>query len=79
MPLDISVEDLYSYQIGKEAGMREGIREGISEGKRKGDTERRDEMILGMLRKNKFSLEDIAEIANVSLAYVKNLAKNINQ
>lgn len=79
MPLDISVEDLYSYQIGKQAGIQEGIREGIKDGEQKGLRKAKDEMIVSMIKKAKLSLMEIAEIANVSLAYVKNLAKKINE
>jgi predicted transposase YdaD len=75
MPLDISVEDLYSYQIGKQAGMQEGIKDGEQKGLRKA----KDEMIVSMIKKAKLSLMEIADIADVSLPHVKNLANKINE
>ena len=79
MPLDISVEDLYSYQIGKQAGMQEGIKEGIRDGEQKGLRKAKDEMIVSMIKKAKLSVMEIADIADVSLSYVKNLAKKNNE
>ena len=43
----------------------------------KGKKEKQDRMILALLKKGKLSPEEIAEVAEVSLAYVNNLAKTI--
>jgi hypothetical protein len=73
MPLDIKIEELYSYNVGKEAGIKEGIKEGIREGYK----ERRDEMILAMLKIGKLNIEDIAKIADVSISFIRKMKKSL--
>jgi predicted transposase YdaD len=65
MPLEIKIEETFIYKEGKVKGRIEGR------------IEVKNEMIIALLKKGKFSQEDIAEAANVPLAYVKALADNL--
>jgi predicted transposase YdaD len=71
MTLELKLEDSFTYKKGK----REGRREGKREGKREGEKENRDKMILAMLKKEKYSIKEISEIAEVSAEYIKALAE----
>jgi len=42
-----------------------------------GEKEKQDKMILNFLKKGKYSMEEIAEIAEVSLDYVKKIAESL--
>ena len=75
MPLEIKIEETFIYKEGKVKGRIEGKIEGKEEGK----IEEKNEMIIALLKKGKLSQEDIADVANVSLAYVKALAATLNK
>ena len=89
MPLEIKIEETFIYKEGKVKGRiegkeegkiegkREGKEEGKIEGKEEGKIEEKNEMIIALLKKGKLSQEDIAEVAKVSLSYVKALADNL--
>jgi hypothetical protein len=61
MALDLKIEDTFTFK----------------EGKKEGKMEKQDKMILAFLKKGKFSHEDIAEAAEVSLDYVKKIAEEL--
>ena len=63
MALELKIEDTFTY------------REGKMKGKIEGEKKKRDKMILAMLKKGKYSHEEIAEIAEVSVKYVQDLLK----
>jgi DNA-directed RNA polymerase specialized sigma subunit len=42
---------------------------------KQGENKKRDKMILALYKKEKLSIEDIADAAEVSVEYVKNLVK----
>jgi hypothetical protein len=65
MALDLKMEDTFTFKEGKK------------EGKMEGKMEKQDKMILAFLKKGKFSHEDIAEAAEVSLDYVQKLAEKL--
>ena len=59
MALDLKLEDTLTFK----------------QGKAEGEKKNRDKMILAMLKKGKYSHEEIAEIAEVSVEYVQDLLK----
>ena len=71
MALELKIEDTFTYREGK---MKVKI-EGEIEGEKKGEKKKRDKVILAMLKKGKYSHEEIAEIAEVSVKYVQDLHK----
>ena len=73
MPLEIKIEETFIYKEGKVKGRIEGKEEGKIEGKKEGKIE----MILALLKKGELSQEKIADAADVSLEYVKELADNL--
>jgi len=62
MALELKLEDTFTYKKGK------------IEGKIEGENKKRDKMILALYNKGKFSIDDIADAAEVSVEYVKNLS-----
>jgi predicted transposase YdaD len=83
MALELKIEDSFIYKRGKKEGKLEGKKagkkEGKLEGKIEGEKSKRDQMILALLKKGKFSHEDIAEAAEVSIEYVEELANNLKK
>ena len=79
MALELKMEDTFTYKQGKIEGKLEGELKGKREGKREGEKEKRDKMILAMLKKGSNSLEEISEIAEVSVDYVKELAAKLDK
>jgi predicted transposase YdaD len=67
MPIEVKLEETFLFKKGEEKGE---IR-----GEKRGEKKNRDKMILTMLKKKKYSIEEIAEIAEVSVEYVKELVK----
>jgi predicted transposase YdaD len=67
MPIEIKLEETFLFKKGEEKGKILG--------EKRGEKKNRDKMILTMLKKNKYSIEEIAEIAEVSVEYVKELVK----
>ncbi len=67
MPIEIKLEETFLFKKGEEKGKILG--------EKRGKKKNRDKMILTMLKKNKYSIEEIAEIAEVSVEYVKELVK----
>ena len=67
MALDLKIEDTFTFKRGK--------MEGKIEGEKRGEKKNRDMIILTMHKKNKYSIEEIAEIACVSVEYVLKLVK----
>ncbi len=82
MALELKMEDTFTYKQGKREGelkgKREGELKGKLEGKREGEKEKRDKIILALINKGKLSIDDIADAAEVSVEYVKELAKQIS-
>ena len=81
MPLEIKIEETFIYKEGKVKGRIEGKEEGKIEGKiegkKEGRIEGKTEMILALLKKGELSQEKIADAADVSLEYVKELAAKL--
>ena len=75
MPIEIKLEETYLFKKGEEKGKILGEKRG----EKRGEKKNRDKIILTMLKKNKYSIEEIAEIAEVSVEYVKELVKNIEK
>lgn len=75
MALDLKIEDTFTFKKGK----LEGEKIGEKRGEKRGEKKNRDKMILTMLKKKKYSIEEIAEIAEVSVEYVKELVKNVEK
>ena len=55
--------------------VEEGIEEGRKEGRKEGREEGREEVIQNILSKKQFSLEEIAELAGVTVEKVKEIQK----
>ncbi|MGB3780094.1 MAG: hypothetical protein WA960_17145 [Tunicatimonas sp.] len=70
MPFDFDIETDVIYQRGKQEGIERGIERGVEE--------KRDRMIVEMLRDGALSLEKIAVYASVSIDYVKELQQQLN-
>ena len=70
MALELKIEDTFTYKKGRKQGKLEG--------EIVGGNKKRDKMILALINKGKFSIEDIADAAEVSVDYVKELTKQIS-
>jgi hypothetical protein len=73
-PFEIKPQDTFLYKMGQESGIKDGEKR-EKRGEKRGEKKKQDDMILGFLKKGKFSIEDIAEVAGVSVAYVMRLKK----
>jgi predicted transposase YdaD len=71
MALKLKLEDTFTFKQGRTQGMLEGERKGELEGEKKN----RDKMIMAMLKKEKYSIKEISEIAEVTVEYIKALAE----
>jgi hypothetical protein len=69
MPIEIKLEETYLFKKGEEKGEKRG--------EKRGEKKNRDRVILALYNKGKLSIEDIADAAEVSVEYVKELVKNI--
>ena len=67
MLIEIKLEETFLFKKGEEKVEKRG--------EKRGEIKKRDKMILTMLNKKKYSIEEIAEIAEVSIEYVKELVK----
>ncbi len=77
-PFEIKPQDTFLYKMGQESVIKDSEkREKRCEkrGEKLGEKKKQDDMILGFLKKGKFLIEDIAEVAGVSVAYVNRLKK----
>jgi len=64
---------------GEEKGMQKGMQKGLIKGKKEGRIEGKVEIIQQMLSLEKFSLSEIAQFTNTSLAFVKQVQKEMKQ
>jgi predicted transposase YdaD len=71
MLIEIKLEETFLFKKGEEKVEKRGKKRG----EKRGEIKKRDKMILTMLNKKKYSIEEIAEIAEVSIEYVKELVK----
>ncbi len=71
MPIEIKLEETFLFKKGEEKGEKRGEKRG----EERGEIKKRDKIILTMLKKKKYSIEEISEIAEVSVEYVKELVK----
>jgi hypothetical protein len=71
MPIEIKLEETYLFKKGEEKGKILG--------EKRGEKRNRDKMILALYSKGKFNIEDIAEAAEVSVEYVRELVKNVEK
>ena len=60
---------------GRQEGREEGRQEGREEGREEGHEESRTEIILNMLSKNQFSVEEIAELVGVTVEKVEEIQR----
>jgi hypothetical protein len=58
---------------GREEGRTEGREEGIAEGEAKGKAAGKAEVIKNLLSLNKFSISEIAEVADVTIEFAKQI------
>ena len=75
MGLTYNVTEDFLYQQGVEKGIEQGIEQGVEKGVEK---EKR-EMIVRMLKDNTLSVKKIADIAGVTVAHVKQVAKELEK
>ena len=75
MPIEIKLEETFLFKKGEEKGEKRGEKCG----EKRGEKKNRDRMILALYKKGKFNIEDIAEAAEVSVEYVKELVKNVEK
>ncbi len=61
---------------GKERGIEEGRQEGREKGREEGREEGKAEVVRNLLSVGKFSIEEVANFANVSEAFVRKVKKN---
>jgi len=73
MPIEIKLEETFLFKKGEEKGKILGEKRGEKRGEERGEKKKRDKMILALYKKGKFNIEDIAEAAEVSVEYVKEL------
>ncbi|EAY28437.1 hypothetical protein [Microscilla marina] len=69
MALTYDIEKDVFYLKGVKRGKQEGIEEGIKKGK--------TEMVLGLIKSGKLTLNEIAQLAQISLEQVKKNADQI--
>jgi predicted transposase YdaD len=65
---DITIDRLY--KKGREEGIKEGVLEGMQNGVKLGEKQAQRKSIFSLLRKNTFSIEQIAELLDVPIALV---------
>jgi predicted transposase YdaD len=70
MFIEINPEETYLFKKGEEKGEKRG--------EKRGEIKKRDKMILALYNKGKFSIDDIADAAEVSVEYVKELVRKLN-
>jgi predicted transposase YdaD len=75
MPIEIKLEETYLFKKGEEKGKILGEKRG----EKRGEKKNRDRMILALYKKGKLNIEDIAEAAEVSVEYVKELVNNVEK
>ena len=75
MPIEIKLEETFLFKKGEEKGKILGEKRG----EKRGEKKNRDKMILSLYSKGKFNIEDIAEAAEVSVEYVRELVKNVEK
>lgn len=63
MALELKLEDTFTYKEGKKEGKRQG----------------KKEVILELLKRKKLNVEEIAEVAKVTIEYVLELAKRTDK
>ena len=68
-----------TYDIKKDYWYKEGRQEGKQEGRQEGRQEATKEMIIEMLKDPSMSLDKIVKFARVSLAYVKQIQKEVEK
>ena len=73
MALDYDIIKDLSVQQGSEESYEDAFRRGYKQGLK----ETLDEIILNLLKNGKLSIDEIAEVANVSLDYVKKIAESL--
>ncbi|WP_299456143.1 hypothetical protein [uncultured Microscilla sp.] len=66
-----------TYDIEKDAfylkGVKKGKEEGLAQGVEKGRKEKTTEIVLGLIKSGKFTLSEIAQLANISLVQVQKI------
>ena len=79
MALTYDIEKDAFYQTGLKKGMEKGIKQGIEKGEQRGEKKGMEKattkMIIGLLKSEKLSLQEIADIAHISLEQVKAIAE----
>ena len=79
MALDYDIIKDLSVQQGSEESyedaFRRGYQQGLKEGYEQGLKETLDKIILNLLKNGKLSMEEIAEVAELPLDYVKKIAE----
>lgn len=68
-----------TYNITEDYLYQEGLAKGEEKGIEKGQKVKERNMIIRMLKDKTLSMEKIADLAEVPVAYVKQIAKEINQ
>ncbi len=68
-----------TYNITEDYLYQQGVEKGIEKGVEKGEKAKEKRLIIKMLKDKTLSLEKIAELAEVPVEYVKQIAEELNQ
>ncbi|MGX5853011.1 hypothetical protein ACWKW6_05180 [Dyadobacter jiangsuensis] len=66
-------------EYGKEEGLEQGLEQGIEQGIAKGHLERDTLFVQNLLRKTKFTQKEIAQLAGVTIEFVKEIKRTLSQ
>jgi predicted transposase YdaD len=80
--LNSKIKDLKFVMLGDllyVRGLEKGMEAGMDEGIEKGIEKKQNNMIIALIEKGKLTLSEIAEITEVSLVYVQNLAEQLKK
>jgi predicted transposase/invertase (TIGR01784 family) len=78
MSINYDIKEDIRYQQGVEQGIEQGLYEGIEQGIEQGDLLRAKKIVKKMLLKGAFSLQEIADLAEVSIDFVMEMQNEIN-
>ncbi len=63
-PFEIKPQDTFLYKMGQESVIKDSEKR-EKRGEKRGEKKKQDDMILGLLKKGKMSIQDIAEVEGV--------------
>lgn len=78
MPIHYDIETDELFLAGLEKGIEKGLEKGIEKGIEKGMEQQQHDTVVRLLKTRRFSEEEIAVFAGVTVAYVRKVKKRLN-